>query len=144
MLSTYIFILHVYWFLIVFPHSTTCLLQLFASFFSKTSPSRFISTSMWIDFATFAPPPRLFQPPQLLERWEYLGYITFDFTKSFLNFTCKTLFSWVALPPLVHSWISKIQMSVTQGKNLVLIKDIGYAFWHDIRKIWYKGWIQFT
>ena len=45
------------------------------SFFQKIPPSKFI------DFVAFAPPPRLFQPPCLLERWEY----TFNYF--FLHFT---------------------------------------------------------
>ena len=31
--------------------------------------------SPFIDFETFAPPPRLFQPPWLLERWEYSSFL---------------------------------------------------------------------
>ena len=31
----------------------------------------FITPSTFSDFAFFAPPPRLFQPPRFLERWEY-------------------------------------------------------------------------
>ena len=57
--------LHVYWFLRFFPPSTPRLLELCISFFHKIPPSTF---SHWLNFA---PPPRLFQPPRLLERWEY-------------------------------------------------------------------------
>ena len=32
----------------------------------------FIPTSSFINSGTFAPPPRLFKPPRLLERWEYV------------------------------------------------------------------------
>ena len=46
-------------------------IALCTSFFQKIRPSTIIPTSMFIDFATFALPPRLFQPPRLLERWEY-------------------------------------------------------------------------
>ena len=56
------FTLHIYWFLTFFPPSTPRLLHLCTSFFQKIPPSTFI------DFATFAPPPRLFQSPRLLER----------------------------------------------------------------------------
>ena len=31
----------------------------------------FITPSTFSDFPFLAPPPRLFQPPRLLERWEY-------------------------------------------------------------------------
>ena len=58
--------LHVYWFLRFFPPSTPCLLELCTSFFQKIPPSTFS------DLATFALPPRLFQPPRLLKRWEYV------------------------------------------------------------------------
>ena len=34
--------------------------------------SYIIPTSTFIDFNTYAPPLRLFQPPRLLERWEYI------------------------------------------------------------------------
>ena len=37
-------------------------------FSKKKKPSTFIPTSMFTDFTTFVPPPRLFQPPRLLER----------------------------------------------------------------------------
>ena len=55
----------VYWFLRFFPPSTPRLLHLCSGFFQKIPPS------MFIDFATFAPPTRLFQPPRLIEKWEY-------------------------------------------------------------------------
>ena len=60
--------LHVYWFLRFFPPSTPRLLELCTSFFQKIPPSTFS------DLATFAPPTRLFQPPRLLDRWEYGSY----------------------------------------------------------------------
>jgi hypothetical protein len=44
------------------------LLHLCTSFFQKIPPTTFILTSSFIDFATFVPPSRLFQPPRLLER----------------------------------------------------------------------------
>ena len=43
-----------------------------------------IPTSMFFDFVTFAPPPRLFQPPRLLERWEY-SFLPFDFNQGYFN-----------------------------------------------------------
>ena len=63
--------LRVYWFLRFFPPSTSHLLELCISFFHKIPPSTFIPTSTFTDLAYFAPPPRLFQPSRLLERWEY-------------------------------------------------------------------------
>ena len=41
-------------------------------FFKKIPASMVILISTFIDFAIFAPPPRLFQPPRLLETWEYI------------------------------------------------------------------------
>ena len=63
--------LHVYWFLRFFPPSTPRLLDLSTSFFQKIPPSTFIPTSTFIDFANFAPPPLLFQPPGLVI-WQLL------------------------------------------------------------------------
>ena len=60
--------LHVYRFLRHFPPYTRRSLHLctmYVVFFQKISPSTFIPTSKFIDFATLPPPPRL------LERWEY-------------------------------------------------------------------------
>ena len=60
--------LHVDWFASFFPPYTPGLLQLCTSFFQKIPPA------MFVDFPTFAPPPRLFQPLPLLERWGYYSY----------------------------------------------------------------------
>ena len=80
--SMHISTLNVYWFFRFIPPSTHRLLQLCASFFQKIPPSTFISTSKFIDFATFAPPPRL------LERWEHLHSLSqtnWTFLDSLLN-----------------------------------------------------------
>ena len=63
--STHIYNIHVYWFLRFFPSSTPRLLHLCISFFQKIASSTFFPTSTFIDIATFASPPPLFQPPWL-------------------------------------------------------------------------------
>ena len=63
--------LHIFWFLRFFPPTTPRLSELYISFFHKIPPSPFIPTSTFSDLANFALPPRLFQPPCLLDRWEY-------------------------------------------------------------------------
>ena len=50
--------------------------------FKYKSSSCNIPTSTLIDFPTFAPPPSLFQPPRLLERWEYHAWAWYQVTKS--------------------------------------------------------------
>ena len=58
--------LHVYYLEFFHPPLHVYCIYVCTSFFQKIPPSTFS------DFATFAPPPRLFQPPRLLERWEYM------------------------------------------------------------------------
>ena len=53
------------------PPSTPRLLDLCTSFFQKIPPSTFVPNSIFSYLATFPPAQRLFQPPRLLERWEY-------------------------------------------------------------------------
>ena len=48
-------------------------------------PSTFIPTSTFSDLAFFAPPPRLFQPPCLLKRWEYSVWNFANFCLSSYN-----------------------------------------------------------
>ena len=40
--------------------------------FQKVPPFMVIPSSLLINLGTFAPPPRFFQPPWLLERYEYV------------------------------------------------------------------------
>ena len=70
-----------------FPPSTPHLLELCISFFHKIPPSTFS------DLANYAPPPRLFQPPRLLERWEYAVH----------TFTGRIPF--IRLKSLMQEWI---------------------------------------
>ena len=67
---------HAYWFKKIPP---TTILELCISFFHKIQPFTFIPTSMFSDLANFVPPPRLFQPPGLLERWEWVIEFFFFF-----------------------------------------------------------------
>ena len=55
--------LHVYWFLRFFHPPLIVYCSHVHIFSQKIPPSSFIN------WGTFAPPPRLFQPPRLLERW---------------------------------------------------------------------------
>ena len=77
-----------------FPPSTPCLLELCAIFFQKIPPSTFIPTSTFSDLATFAPSPRLFQPPRLLERWEYAVYSTCFICLWFMILKKQKKISW--------------------------------------------------
>ena len=84
--------------------SSPRLLKLCISFFHKIPPSKFIPTSTFSDLANFAPPQGLFQPPRLLERWEYAyvpagrnerGWVATS--TSFAVFDSYELLIWISL-----------------------------------------------
>ena len=131
--STHISTLHVYWFLRFFPPSTPRLLHLCTSFFQKIPTTTFIPTSRFSDFATFATPPRLFQPPRLLERWEYvsesvhLSHVRFE---SFVNIWKHYIFIYImwlnffdqaqiSLPsvPMTYNGIWRLQFGYQLNKQ---------------------------
>ena len=59
-------------FLDVFNHPL--LIYCIIVFTKKIPPSTFNPASLCINSGTFAPPPQLFQPAGLLERWEWIFY----------------------------------------------------------------------
>ena len=69
--STHISTLQIYWFLRFFNPPLLVYCSYVLLFFQKITPSTLFPTSSFINSGTFAPPPHLFQPPRLLERWEY-------------------------------------------------------------------------
>ena len=90
---------------------------------SEELPS-LISTSSFIDFATYAPTSRLFQPPRLLERWEYLDYVYWVFLFVFFaEFVLK----------------SKVFLKAIICIEFKVFDDMKLEFWYPLSEEWTKG-----
>ena len=100
--------------------------------FQENSTSTVIPTSMFIDFAYFAPPPHLFQPPRLLERREktlklvrieiYLN-LRFDWCEILAIIQKAFLLNWLyqIVACFQEGYINLLDKSKKKKKNSIFI-----------------------